>query len=86
MSYRAAKNDNGVIICIGNDESQSGNYPVGVSDDDRLGVWCDWTFDEFPPFAPIDGVDDKAMRFKENATADGLEVRPDSEVIDSPNG
>ena len=83
---RAAKNDAEVIICIGNDEGQSGNYPNGASDADRLGHWCTWTFEEIPTFDPIDGADPFAMRFKENATEDGLELRPDADVLASPQG
>lgn len=85
---RAAKNDNGVIIAIGNDEGQSGNYPIGSSNEARLGVWCGWTFESIPAFDPVVGLDPSIlapMRFKENGTADGIALRSDAEVIASPS-
>lgn len=82
--YRAVKNANNVIIAIGTDENQSGNYPSGSSDLERQGVWCSWTFSEVPAFAPIAGVEMDALRFKENALANGIELRTDAEVSASP--
>ena len=79
MAYRAAKNEAGVIIAIGNDEGQSGDY-VGT------GTWCSWTFDVVPSFASVDGAVESPMMFKENGTGDGIEVRSDAEVLATPNG
>jgi hypothetical protein len=86
MAFRAAKKDNGVIIAIGNDEDQVGNYPVGASNEEKQGTWCTWTFDEIPTFSMIEGVDTVAMRFKENASGDGIELRADEDVIANPQG
>jgi len=91
MIYRAAKNTNGVIIAIGSDESQSGNYPSGSVDGSNLGVWCSWTDDiaNLPSItAPVVGLDPTILtplRYKENAGANGLELRPDADVVASPN-
>lgn len=41
MIYRAAKDENGVVVCIGRDENQSGAYH-------DMGEWCDFTFEEIP--------------------------------------
>jgi len=86
MAFRAAKNDNGVIICIGNDQGDSGNYPVGSSDETRMGVFCTWTFEEIPEVTNIDGAQEHAMRFKENEAGDNIELRADADVLASPNG
>jgi len=82
---RCAKNSNGVIIAMGNDENQSGNYP---SEGDMMGTWCSWTVAEgdLPAFAAVNGADERAMRFEENGTADGIALRVDQDVIDLPNG
>lgn len=86
---RCVKNANGVIIAIGNDEGQSGSYPDSTS---TLGTWCTWTVDPsaLPAFSPVAGLDPNinksAMRFKENATADGIDLRTDAEVTAAPNG
>lgn len=77
--FRAAKKANGVIICIGNDEGQSGDY-------NGMGTWCSWTFEDIPTFSPVEGADEFAMRFKENATEDGIELRSDSDVLSNPQG
>lgn len=84
--FKAAKNDNGVIIAIGNDEGQMGNYPIGSSDEERMGVWCDWTFEEIPAFEPVEGAEQHAMRFQENAAKDDIELRSDADVLAAPNG
>lgn len=41
MLYRAAKDVNGVVVCIGCDENQEGAYH-------DMGEWCDFTFDAIP--------------------------------------
>lgn len=41
MIYRAAKDNEGVVVCIGRDEDQSGAYH-------DMGEWCDFTFEEIP--------------------------------------
>jgi hypothetical protein len=82
--YRAAKNENGVIICIGMDENQSGNYPNGSSNEERLGVWCDWTFEEFPVLGVIEGAPECSFLLKENVEQDGMELRSEAEVLASP--
>jgi hypothetical protein len=79
---RAAKNQNGVIVCIGNDESQSGTFVQG---DVEL-TWCDWTFEEIPTFVAVEGAEDRVLRFKENLAGDGIELRTDEEVIQDPQG
>lgn len=83
--FRCAKNGNGVIIAMGTDQGQSGNYP---SDNDIQGIWCTWTVDEndLPAFSAVSGADPFAMRFKENGTADGIDVRSDADVLATPNG
>lgn len=86
MAFRAAKKDNGVIIAIGNDEQEVGNYPVGSSNEEKLGTFCIWTFDEIPAFEAIEGAEEFAMRFKENATEDGIELRLDADVLATPHG
>lgn len=82
---RCVKNSNGVIIAMGNDENQSGNYPAGS---DALGTWCGWTVEEnaLPAFSPVEGADERAMRFKENVTNDGIELRSDADVLSAPQG
>jgi len=79
---RCLKNGNGVIIAMGNDEGQSG------ADANMPGTWCTWTVEEgsLPAFSPVEGAEDNAMRFKENGTGDGIELRADQDVIDLPNG
>lgn len=84
--FRAAKNHNDIIICVDQDQDQSGNYPVGASDDEKLGTWCEWTFDEVPEAPHIDGLDIPSLRYKENADQNGIELRTDEEVILLPNG
>jgi len=79
---RAAKNQNGIIVCIGNDEGQSGTFMQG---DVEL-TWCDWTFEEIPTFAAIEGAEDRALRFKENLAGDGIELRTNEEVLQDPQG
>jgi hypothetical protein len=86
MRFRAAKNSNNVIICIGSDENQSGNYPTGSSNEERQGVWCDWTFAQIPNFAHIEDAEPNAMRFKENEAGDDIELRTDEEVLADPQG
>jgi len=82
---RCAKNSNGVIIAMGNDENQSGNYP---SEGDMMGTWCSWTVAEgdLPAFAAVNGADERAMRFEENLDGDGIELRTDEEIIATPDG
>lgn len=41
MVYRAAVNNDGLVICIGRDENQSGAYH-------DMGTWCDFTFEVIP--------------------------------------
>ena len=41
MIYRAAKDENNVVICIGRDENQSGAYH-------DMGEWCNFTFEQIP--------------------------------------
>ena len=79
---RCLKNANGVIIAMGNDVGQSG------ADANMNGTWCDWTIAEnaLPAFNAVVGAEDNAMRFKENETADGIELRTDQEVLDNPQG
>lgn len=79
---RAAKNQNGVIMCIGNDESQSGTFMQGNVEL----TWCDWTFESVPSFVAIEGAEQYAMRFKENLAGDGIELRTDEEVLQDPQG
>lgn len=84
--FRAAKKANGVIICIGSDESQSGVYPSGAAEGEELGTWCNWTFEEVPTFSAVEGAEERAMRFQENGTADGIELRSDEDVLATPQG
>ena len=79
---RCLKNENGIIIAIGTDESQSGPDPY------MPGTWCTWTVaeDALPAFSNIDGASIGALRYKENGTADGIELRTDEEVLDTPMG
>lgn len=86
MDYRAVKDAGGVIIAIGYDESQSGNYPDGSSDEERSGVWCSWTFSSIPEFSAVEASDNFALRFKENDAEDGIELRSDEAVLDNPQG
>jgi len=79
MAYRGAKNVNGVIIAIGNDEGQSGDYA-------GMGTWCDFTFESVPTFTPVAGAAESPMMFKENGAADGIELRSDVDVLASPQG
>jgi len=78
---RCAKKENGVIMEMGNDEGQSGATSSG-------NTWCSWTVEEsaLPAFAAVEGADDRAMRFKENVTEDGIELRSDEDVLASPQG
>jgi len=80
---RCAKNSNDVIIAMGNDESQSGNYP---SEGAVTGTWCSWTVAEgdLPAFAAVNGADERAFRFEEVAGA--IALRVDQDVIDLPQG
>lgn len=80
---RAAKNANGVIICIGNDEGDSGDYP---NHGEPQGTWCDWTFESIPSFDPIEGAEERAFRFKENVAGDGMELRLEADVLADPFG
>ena len=84
--FRAAKNHNGMIICVDEDQNQASNYPSGAADDDAIGVWCEWTFDEVPEATHIDGLDSAALRYKENSDQSGIELRSDDDVILSHNG
>ena len=86
MKYRAAKNEHNVIIAVGADENQSGNYPLGSSDQDKLGVWCEWTFEEFPDTSSLQQEEKGAMLFKENQSGDGIMLRTEDEIILSPDG
>jgi hypothetical protein len=81
--FRAVKNENGVIIAMGNDENQSGFYP---QEEGALGSWCSWTFEEVPTFEAIEGAELRAMRFKENTGGDGIELRSDTDVLATPQG
>lgn len=80
---RAAKNSNGVIICIGNDEGQSGQYPSSGA---ALGEWCSWTVSSLPDLVGIADADIRALRFKENDAGDGIELRSDADVLSAPQG
>lgn len=80
---RAVKNQNGVIICFGNDEGQSGQY---LMEGAPPGEWCAWTFESFPALSAIEGAEERAYRYKENAAGDGIEARPDADVLASPQG
>lgn len=86
MIYRAVKNDNGTVIAIGIDESQEGNYPAESSNEERLGVWCEWTFEEMPVLEAIEGAEQYANRYKENESQDGIELRSEEEVLEAPQG
>lgn len=79
---RCLKNNNGVIIAMGNDEGQSG------LDVRTNGIWCDWTVETnaLPAFSAIEGANPRAMRYKENEAQDGIELRSEAEVLESPNG
>lgn len=79
---RCLKNDNGVIIAIGTNEDQSG------PDAYMPGTWCTWTVaeDALPSFSDVEGAADRALRYKENGTADGIELRTDAEVLEAPQG
>jgi len=79
---RCLKNENGVIIAMGNDEGQSG------ADANMPGTWCDWTIEEgsLPAFEAVEGAEPNAMRFEENLAGDGIQLRVDQDVIDLPNG
>ena len=84
--YRAVKNTNKIIIAIGSDENQSGNYPDGATDSNKLGVWCEWAFSAIPSLSPIANASPHAMRFKENDAGDGIDLRSDADVLATPNG
>lgn len=86
MAFRCAKNANKVIINIGNDEGQSGNYPQGSGEENRMGVWCDWTMEEIPAFVAVEGAERTANYFQENEDGDGIEIRSDEQVLEHPNG
>lgn len=79
---RCLKNENGVIIAMGNDEGQSG------ADANMGGTWCTWTLEEnaIPSFSPIEGAEERAMRFKENLAGDGIELRDEADVLAAPQG
>jgi hypothetical protein len=79
---RCLKNGSGVIVAMGNDEGQSG------ADANMSGTWCEWTINEqdLPAFAAVEGADLFALRFKENGTADGIELRLDADVLAAPQG
>ena len=79
---RCLKNENGVIIAMGNDEGQSG------ADAHMPGTWCDWTVEEnaLPAFEAVEGAEPNAMRFEENGTADGIALRSDGDVLALPQG
>lgn len=79
---RCLKNENGVIIAMGTDQGQSG------ADENMGGTWCDWVIEEseLPAALPIEGEEIGALRFKENLAEDGIELRTDEEVLESPLG
>lgn len=79
---RCLKNENGVIIAIGSDEGQSG------VDANMPGTWCAWTIDEgdMPALHYVEGAEERALRFKENAEQNGIELRSDEDVLAAPNG
>lgn len=87
------KADSNVIIAVGHDEQDTGNYPKGSSNEERLGVFCSWTFENFPEvpsevaaLIPSNPTEQKPFVFKENGTADGIEVRTVSEIEAAPQG
>lgn len=78
---RCAKNANGVIMEMGNDEGQSGETSSG-------NTWCSWIIEEstLPVLSEIVGAENRAMRFEENLTGDGIALRLDADVLAEPNG
>lgn len=78
---RCAKNENGVIKEIGNDEGQSGQTVSG-------NTWCTWTLEDsaLPAFSAIEGAEERAMRFEENLDGDGIALRSDEDVLALPQG
>lgn len=81
MILRAAKNQNGVIVVIGSDEGQSGSY-------NEVAKWCTWTIEDIacPILEDIEDADPTALRFKENDSEDGIDVRSEEEVLSDPHG
>lgn len=79
---RCLKNENGVIVAMGNDEGQSG------ADAHMAGTWCEWTLEEsaLPALTEIEGAEPTAMRFKENLAGDGIELRSEEDVLAAPQG
>lgn len=81
MILRAAKNKNGVIVVVGSDEGQSGVY-------NHIAEWCAWTLEDVacPILEDIENASPTALRFKENDSGDGIELRSEEEVLNDPYG
>ncbi len=68
VTYRAAINIDGVVICIGYDENQSGNYL-------DLGTWCNFTFQEIPT------ISQELLNYKESSNYMGSLLKVINSVV-----